>query len=232
MRAFTLPPLSFFKLFTLASVIVVASISANADPLVVSGSATLVNGSPAVQGTVQITALNFAANVTTSNGNFGLAPCSTSTAGAENGCTSANLSWTSVGVDLNGTVTWNGVVFPVTLQDSFGVVFNSISFVIPPEFLSASAIQITAPFTFMGGFSRESTGEHVDLTGEGTVHVFLVNTSINGFKGIYLDHADYIFGPRTDSLTIKPVPEPVTILLLMSGIAGTALHLRRRKNSS
>jgi hypothetical protein len=114
---------------------------------------------------------------------------------------------------------------PLTLM------FNSITFVIPPEFLSASAIQITAPFTFSGHFGRTSfPTEPVVLSGEGTVNLLLVNRTIAGFNGFFLDHADYVFGPPVSGLTIEPVPEPATILLLASGLVGTMMRLRKRRS--
>ncbi|HEY6242347.1 MAG TPA: PEP-CTERM sorting domain-containing protein, partial [Pyrinomonadaceae bacterium] len=103
--------------------------------------------------------------------------------------------------------------------------FSSVTFVIPPEFFSAPAIRITAPFTFTGVVSTFSPPESALLTGEGTVHVLLVNQTIGGSTGFFLDHADYIFGARASGLTIEPVPEPTTILLLVSGLAGAAARL-------
>jgi hypothetical protein len=202
-------------------------ISAHADPITitgVSGIATLINSAPSARGTVNIAGDGFSANVTTFNGSFGLGACTTSRV---TGCTSANLGWFSS--DLGGTVTFNGVVFIPTTLNQLSLTFTSITFVIPPEFLNSSAIQITAPFTFSGRFSRSQfPTEPIILSGEGTVSLLLVNRTIGGFNGFFLDHADYVFGPQASGLTIEPVPEPATILLLVSGLAGTVLRLKKR----
>ncbi len=215
------------QLFAIVVIGVLPLASAQADPIIitgVSGSATLVNSSPSVKGMVNITGDGFSATVNTFNGNFGLAACST---GGVTGCTSANLGWQSS--DLAGTVMFKGMSFIPDANNGLLLMFNSITFVIPPEFLNSSAIQITAPFTFSGHFSTILfPTEPVSLSGEGTVNVLLVNRTVGGVNGFFLDHADYVFGPKASGLTIEPVPEPVTILLFASGLAGTMLRLRKR----
>ena len=230
MRAF--PTYSrLIKLFAIVTFSLFASTSVHADPVIVTinvtGVATLFSGPPAVQGVANLSGPNFLANVATTNGNFGLAPCTPSFVV---GCTSASLSWTSLGSDLNGSVTLNGMNFPTNAQNQLFMMFNSVTFVVPPEFLNAPAIRITAPFSFDGNFSSDDLDEGlVRLIGEGTVHLLLVRRpNFVGSTGLFLDRADYVFGSRTTSLTIEPVPEPTTIVLLLSGIAGTAMSLRRR----
>jgi hypothetical protein len=66
------------------------------------------------------------------------------------------------------------------------------------------------------------------LAGEGTVNLLLVNRTLGGINGFFLDHADYVFGPQASGLTIEPIPEPATILLLASGIGGLILRSRKR----
>lgn len=218
------------QLLQLFAIVVVGFLplsSAHADPITitgVTGIATLVNSAPSASGTVNIAGDGFSASVNTFNGAFGLGACTTSRV---TGCTSAGLGWFSS--DLGGTITFNGVTFTPTALNQLSLTFNSSSFVIPPEFLNSSAIQITAPFTFSGHFSRSQfPTEPVILSGEGTVNLLLVNRTIAGFNGFFLDHADYVFGPQASGLTIEPVPEPATILLLASGLAGTILRLRKR----
>lgn len=218
------------KLIQLFAVIVIGFLplaSARADPITitgVSGIATLVNSAPSARGMVNIAGDGFSATVNTFNGNFGLAPCTTSRV---TGCTSANLGWFSS--DLGGTITFKGISFIPDANNQLALMFSSITFVIPPEFLSSAAIQITAPFTFSGHFgSIRFPNEPVTLLGEGTVNVLLVNRTIAGFNGFFLDHADYVFGPKASGLTIEPIPEPATILLLASGLAGALMRFRKK----
>lgn len=217
----------FVKVFAVVVIGFLPLVSARADPVTitnVSGDATLVNSSPSVKGTVNISGGSFSANVRTFNGSFGLAACSP---GRVTGCTSANLGWLSS--DLAGTITFNGISFIPDANNQLLLMFNSITFVIPPEFLNSSAIQITAPFTFAGHLSTILfPTQPVTLSGQGTVNVLLVNRTISGFNGFFLDHADYIFGPQAPGLTIEPIPEPATLLLLASGLAGVILRLKKR----
>lgn len=206
--------------------------SAQADPIVLSGSATVVNAAPNVKATVNVNGSNatttFAANVTAGPGLFGLRVCSESTAGLTNGCTTAGLGWTSSGSDIGGTVTVNGVNFSAGVINQLGLNFSSFNFTIPPELLSANAFKITAPFTFTGLFSSPSLFEVLDLTGQGTVTVFLSRRTVGTAPGIYLDQAIYVFGPQAAGVTVEAVPEPATMMLLMSGLAGAALRFRKR----
>ena len=209
-------------------------VSAHADPIVLTGSATVFNASPNLRANVNVNGSNgtttFAANVTARPGLFGLRVCSESTAGMTNGCTSAGLGWTSSGSDISGTVTVNGVNFPADVINQLGLNFNAFSFTIPPELLSANAFKITAPFSFTGLFASPSLSEVLDLTGQGTVTVFLSRRTVGLFPGIYLDQAIYTFGPTVEGVTVEAVPEPATMLLLLSGLAGTALRFRKRRN--
>lgn len=222
------------RLSLLAVVGLLPLVSAHADPIVLSGSATVFNSPPNVRATVNINGSNatttFAANVTARPGLFGLRVCSESTAGMTNGCTSAGLGWTSSGSDISGTVTVNGVNFSADVTNQLGLNFNAFSFTIPPELLSADAFKITAPFSFTGLFASPSLSEVLDLTGQGTVTVFLSRRTVGLFPGIYLDQAIYTFGPTVEGVTVEAVPEPATIVLLLSGLAGTALRFRKRRN--
>lgn len=215
------------QLFAIVVVGFLPLTSAHADPITitgVTGIATLVNEGISPKASVNIAGDGFSASVNSFNGAFGLSACVT---GRGTGCTSASLSWFSS--DLGGTITFNGVVFNPTQLDPLSLTFTSISFVIPPEFLNSSAIEITAPFTFSGRFGRHQfPTEPVILSGEGTVNLLLVHRTVGGFTGFFLDHADYVFGPQASGLTIEPVPEPTAILLFASGLAATILRIKKR----
>jgi hypothetical protein len=126
-------------------------------------------------------------------------------------------------------VTVNGVTFPADVIHQLSLTVSSTGFTIPPELLSASAFKITAPFSLTGMFSTGVLPQPVDLTGQGTVTVFLSRRTVGLFPGIYLDEAIYVLGPQASGVTVEAVPEPATILLLVSGLAGVArVRLRKR----
>ena len=203
--------------------------SAQADPLTVSGTATLFSGVvSAARGPVNLTGTNFSTSVTTVGGNFGLDNCSTFLTGINGPCTSANVGWVSVGTDLIGTFNVNGVTFPSNINNQLNLMFTGPSFAIPAELLGASAIQVTAPFTFSGGAFSPALSEAIVLQGQGTVYVILVRRTIGNFTGFFLDRADYVFGTTVSGVTVEEVPEPMTLLLLASGLAGAAIYRRRK----
>lgn len=205
--------------------------TAQADPIIVSGTATLTSGvTSAARGPVNLSGTNFSASVFSVGGNFGLAHCSTFLAGLNGPCTSASVGWVSIGTDLSGTFTVNGVTLTSDVVNQMNLTFTGPSFVIPAELLGASAVEITAPFSFSGLAASPALSEVIALQGQGTVHVILVQRTIGIFSGFFLDHADYVFGATASGVTVREVPEPMTLLLLLSGLAGGAVYRRRRTN--
>jgi hypothetical protein len=227
--------LSRKKLCRLLAVVTVllAGISiAHADPIVVSGSATLTSGIVSeVRGPVNITGTNFSASVFVVGGNFGLGNCSSFLTGLNGPCTSANVGGFVVGTDLIGTFTVNGVTFNSNVINQMNMMFTGPSFFIPAELLGASAVQITAPFTFTGAAASPALSEVVMLQGQGTVQILLVRRTTGFFPGFFLDHADYVFGPTVSGVTVAEVPEPTTLVLLLSGLAGGVVYRRRKRSN-
>lgn len=222
-------PQKLIRVLTVFVFIFATVARAQADPITVSGSATLVPGGIAgVRGPVNLTGDNFSATVNTTNGNYGLVGCSTVFAGLNGPCTSANVGWISTGSDLVGSFTVNGTTLSSDVINQLSLFFTGPTFVIPAELLGASTIEVTAPFTFSGFANSPLLSETVVLQGDGTVHVILVQRTIGVFSGFFLDHADYIFGSTASGVTVKEVPEPMTLLLLMSGLAGGAVYRRKR----
>ena len=225
-------PLSFCfsKLQQLLAIVIVglaAFICAHADTIVITGGNARISQSPFPFVPVTLSGQNFSANVVALNGGFGLSQCHFSP------CTTASLSWTSSGGDLSGSFTVNGLTFPTGIDNQLFLQFDSVTFTIPPEFFGASGINITAPFTFFGLVVSPALPQTIFLTGEGTVHLFLLHQNFGDTQnGFFLDHADYTFGPRQSALTIEPVPKPMTILLFLTGLTGTAMHVqaKRRKH--
>ena len=219
------------RVLAVVTFLLAAISSAHADPIVVSGSATLTSGITSdMRGPVNLTGTNFSASVFTVGGVFGLHSCSTFLAGLNGPCTSGNVSWLSVGTDLIGTFTVNGVTFNSNVINQMNLTFTGPGFVIPAELLGASAVQITAPFTFSGLAASPALSEVIMLQGQGTVNVLLVRRTVGIFTGFFLDHADYVFGSTVSGVTVREVPEPTTLLLLLSGLGGAAIYRRRRNN--
>jgi hypothetical protein len=218
------------RLLAIVALLLATSALAQADPITVSGNATLTSGtSSEVRGPVNLTGTNFSASLIVVGGNFGLGNCSSFLAGLNGPCTSASVGGFVVGTDLLGTFTVNGMTFNSNVINQMNLMFTGPGFVIPAELLGASAIQITAPFSFSGAAASPLLSEVVVLQGQGTVHVVLVRRTIGIFTGFFLDHADYVFGSTVPGVTIEEVPEPATLLLLISGLGGTAIYRKRRR---
>ena len=205
----------------------------SADPVVVGGSVTLVTGplpTGVKPGPFQLTGIGFSANVTNSTGGFGISPCS-SVGLPPTPCTTANLSWNAVGTDNFGTYTINGVTVPIDVNNQLSLFFTGPTFVIPPELADASAVLVTAPFSFTGlAVIPGSSGGVLDLTGEGTVRLVLTQQTAGGTTGLFLLRAVYQFGPVAEGVTVQAVPEPMTLLLLGSGLAGVLISRKRRRS--
>jgi hypothetical protein len=217
------------RLFAVITFIFATITIAQADPIVVSGSGTLTSGLVSeVRGPVNLTGTNFSASLIVVGGNFGLGNCSSFLAGLNGPCTSASVGGFVVGTDLLGSFTVNGVTLNSNVINQMNLMFTGPSFTIPAELLGASAIQITAPFTFTGAAASPALSEIVMLEGQGTVRVVLVQRTIGIFTGFFLDHADYVLGSTVEGVTIQEVPEPMTLLLLASGLGGGILYRRRR----
>lgn len=221
---------TFLQVLALVTFSLAASATVRADPITLSGSFIVVNGQFfGPSGTANLAGQNFSANVTdfgANFGNFGISPCSRSIGGLNGPCTGANLNYVGFSSDLTGSFTVNGMVFTSGVVHSLNFQFNSVSFPIPPEFLDDSAVLITAPFTFTGLASSPAFVETLSLQGEGTVQLLLTRQTVNSFTGLFLDHADYNFGPTVSGVTIQSVPEPATLVLFFSGLAATAVRVR------
>lgn len=206
----------------------------NADPITVSGTITLVNTNttfPGVQAQpFVLTGTGFSANITTFTGNLGLNSCSTF-AQLNPPCTTVNPSGQSTGPDVIGNFTVNGETFPSNILNNIGLVFSSPTIVIPTELQNAPGLVIVAPFSFNGGASTTFTGVDVGLVGEGTVTIFLVQRDLGFFSGLYLERAIYTFGPVVPEATVEAIPEPMSLVLLATGLAGAGILKRKRSRT-
>ena len=217
--------------FAVVTVCLIAFSTVHADPITVTGTAVSVNGvifGPSIG--FSLTGQNFSANVQDDGGidrfmHFGFWPC-TRQAGSINPCTTANAGYSSQS-DLRGPFTINGQNFNASVIDSLNFQLTSPTFVIPAEFLDDGAVLITAPFSFLGSASTQ-IGVTAQLDGQGTVRLLLTRQTVGDITGLFFERADYTFGPTVDGVTIESIPEPATMVLLFSGLAGVAARVRHR----
>lgn len=231
------PNVSLTKLIQLSVVLAFSlafAATANADPIVVTGTATVTNGGNfGPQIVFDISGTNFSANVIDGGGvdrfmHFGIWPCSRSGGGLVGPCTQASNSYSSQS-DLRGPFTINGMDFNASVINSLNFQIMSPTFVIPPDLLDDDAVLITAPFTFLGAASTELSGIPFTVEGQGTVRLLLTRQTAGSFTGLFLDRADYIFGPTVEGVTIESVPEPTTLALLFTGLAGAAIRANKTR---
>lgn len=212
-----LPLLLFFILF---------APEARADGLVItSGSANFTRSSGGF--------FSFSGGNTTLNGWIDFAPmsCSPCTAGQ-----SVNLSFNRVGGDIRGT---SGIIDGVSHNNFYNetwLKFETETFFVPDD--ASSIITLTVPFTFTGnmlGCTQSTVGGPCPspifstmLSGQGFVTLELYSRVLFDNLRIYETRSiAYNFGPGA-----APVPEPATLLLLGTGLAGVAAGVRKRRRSA
>lgn len=88
-------------------------------------------------------------------------------------------------------------------------------------------VEVIAPFT-LTGVAAFAFGPQASFAGEGMVRLILIRQTFGNFTGFYLGNAVYTFGPVAEGVTNREVPEPMTLLLLGSGLASLGILRKRR----
>lgn len=207
-----------------AFVMLVLTPSVRADPIVITGgslSVVGIFGSP----TYSISGQNFSA--TSVGGDPGntpnCAPCVSNTP--------INISSFLVGSSLgHGTATIDGTTFdPVFFLGQF--TFSAANIILPPGMTDLTVI---APFSFSGNIegclpnSLVCTTEVFatrELVGQGLAKV---EFTFGGF----LDNGATQYSFRSVTYQFQEVPEPMTVMLLASGLLGLGAKLRSRRRRS
>ena len=203
--------------------------TAQADPIVVN------SGSLTVQSVFSGPAYGFAGNNFTATasggdpGNPGPAsscfPCTT----GQSISGSSLFVGTSLGI---GTVTINGSNFNVFINGQFQ--FSASSLIVPVTAPDISIVTLTTPFSFAGTMIGCVETQLLCQT-----QVFTTQLIGNGIATIQLDHfldglgnSLFTFRNLTYSFESAAVPEPTSILLVISGLAALGGTKLKRKNRS
>ncbi len=224
------------RTFAIVAFSLAAFATVHADPITVSGNMMVTNGLFGPTLTANLSGTNFSASITDFGGAdhfgaFGIAPCSRSIGSLLGPCTTADNGYDGVG-EFHGPVTFNGISFNSGVVDNLNIQIFSPTFVIPPELLDDAAVLITAPFTLTGLGAGPALGvETINLTGQGTVVLLLTRQTVGGVTGLFLERADYTLGPTVSEVTIQSVPEPTTMVLFLTGLAGAAVRFRHSLRS-
>lgn len=124
-------------------------------------------------------------------------------------------------------------------SEGFIISYTVPRFTIPPH--TSAGFLYTAPFTAIGNIvvrlpGQTSTFTTFSFEGAGTVvaefQVRPPNNSIPGYNQFDFIRATYTFGPVAPNATITPVPEPASMVLLGTGLAGfvgSVVRKRRRR---
>lgn len=155
-------------------------------------------------------------------------------------CSAVTLSSIASSGDLFvRNVMHNGIFIPqLTMSTgSLYLQFNAPSVQIPSAFLSTAGVVVTWPFTFTGhlGIVQSSRLVTHPLSGIGFVEVQLTSSTTFPIPGFLFQNARYNFVATQAEIppaSIQAIPEPTTVLLLSTGLAGLGAAIRKRRRKS
>jgi len=134
--------------------------------------------------------------------------------------------------EMFGNFTLDGRTFPITggiANDRLNLHVGFSATVVSPLDLSPGPVTLTAPFSFTGSFlwfdvfALDPANPHVDFSGNGRLTAVFDyrNFEFPGQKQLFLHSARYDFA--------EPTPEPGTLVLLATGLAGVVGARRVRR---